>query len=162
MKLKQQNRIENVTSEDIDRLLGKYYEGLTTLEEESLLHTWLSQMGIPSRFDADKALFGYFSGQKNTSVKKVNIVRIASWFSAVAASLALLFVIGNSFNSNNSNYVFIQGKKYTNLTLAKEKALTTLSLLHEPQDEVRKSTSLLNEGDKLIQEQLNLLDGANL
>ncbi len=160
--LKRQNRNGQVSAEDIDRLLERYYEGLTSTEEESLLRTWLSRPDIPSRFEADKALFGFFAEQRSRTVKKGNVLRIATWFSAAAAILAFLLVTGNVYNSDTNDYVLIQGKKYTNLTLAKKKALSTLSLLNEPQDEVSKSASLLNEGDNLIQEQLNLLDDAAL
>ena len=115
---------------------------------------WLSQLDVPARFDADKALFGYFAGQKHKPVRKVNVLRFAAWSSAAAAVLALLLVTGNAINKDTDNYVFIQGKKYTNLTLAKKEAQSTLSLLFDEQDEVSKSSSLLNDGDKVIQEHL--------
>jgi hypothetical protein len=162
IELKRQKMVERVSEEDIDRLLEQYYEGLTSVEEESLLKTWLSQPDTPARFDADKAMFGYFAGQKSKPVKKINVLRFAAWSSAAAAVLALLLVTGNAINKDTDNYVFIQGKKYTNLTLAKKEAQSTLSLLLDEQDEVSKSSSLLNEGDKLIQEQLDLLGGFEL
>lgn len=162
IELKRQKRKERVTEEDIDRLLEQYYEGLTSVEEESLLQAWLSQLDVPARFDADKALFGYFAGQKHKPVRKVNVLRFAAWSSAAAAVLALLLITGNAINKDTDNYVFIQGKKYTNLTLAKKEAQSTLSLLFDEQDEVSKSSSLLNDGDKVIQEQLDLLGNIEL
>jgi len=162
IELKRQIREEQVTEAAIDRLLERYYEGLTSVEEESFLQAWLSKPDVPARFDADKALFGYFAGQQNRPVKKHNVLRFAAWFSAAAAVLALLLVTGNAFSRDTNDYVFIQGKKYTNLILAKKQAESTLSLLSEEQDEVSKSSSLLNEGDNLIQEQLSLLGAIEL
>lgn len=162
IELKRQKMVERVSEEDIDRLLEQYYEGLTSVDEESLLQAWLSQPDVPARYDADKALFGYFAGQKSMPVKKINVLRFAAWSSAAAAVLALLLVTGNAINKDTDNYVFIQGKKFTNLTRVKKEAQSTLSLFFDEQDEVSKSSSLLNEGDKVIQEQLNLLGGFEL
>lgn len=162
IELKRQKMVERVSEEDIDRLLEQYYEGLTSVEEESLLKTWLSQPDTPARFDADKALLGFFAGQKIKPVRKFNVLRFAAWSSAAAAVLALLLVTGNGIKTDTDNYVFIQGKKYTNLTLAKKEAQSTLSLLFDEQDDVSKSSSLLNEGDKVIQEQLDLLGSFEL
>lgn len=160
--LKRKIKELRVTEEDIDRLLERYYEGLTSVKEETLLQAWFSQPDVPTRFDADKAMFGYFARQKNRPAKKANVLRFAAWSSVAAAVLAFLLMTSNGINRENNDYVFIQGKKYTNLTLAKKEAQTILSLLSEQQDEVSKSSSLLNEGDKVIQEQLDLLGGFEL
>lgn len=162
IELKPKNRKERVTEDVIDRMLEQYYEGLTSAEEESLLQAWLSQPDIPARFNADKALLGFFAGQKDKPVKKFNVLRFAAWSSVAAAVLALLLVTGNAIEKDTEDYVFIQGKKYTNLSFAKKEARLTLSLLFDEEDEVSKSSSLLNEGDKVIQEQLDLLSGIEM
>lgn len=158
LEFRRKRKKNAVTEKEIDRLLELYYEGLTTASDESLLRAWLSQPDIPSRFDADKALFGYFAGQKKTMVNKGTVLRMTTWFSVAAAILFLLLLTEKPFIDNGDNYVYIQGKKYTSLVLVKEKAHSTLSMLSDSQDEVSKSAALLN-GENILQEQLKLLDG---
>lgn len=148
-----------LTENDVDRLLDNYYEGLTSSEEESLLQAWFSRKDVPARFEAEKAMFGYFASQKRKPANTFNVLRFTAWSSVAAAVLAFFLITGNAFANKADNYVFIQGKKYNNLDLAREEAHSSLALLQNEEDEVSKSSSLLTDGDRVIQEQLNLLAG---
>ena len=45
-----------ISAAEADALLEKYYEGFTSAEEERLLHLFLSQPGLPERYEADRAM----------------------------------------------------------------------------------------------------------
>lgn len=47
--------------EELDFLLSKYYDGLTSAEEECTLKDFFSRPDIPAGYETEKALFGYFS-----------------------------------------------------------------------------------------------------
>lgn len=56
-----------ISIQEAEVLLGKYYDGLTSKEEERLLHDFLAREDIPERFHAEKAMFGYFDKQKKST-----------------------------------------------------------------------------------------------
>ena len=47
-----------IPQKEADRLLEKYYDGLTTTAEERLLQQFLLQDNLPTRYDPDKAILG--------------------------------------------------------------------------------------------------------
>lgn len=51
--------------EELDILLSKYYDGLTTEEEERVLVELFSGSDIPEGYEAEKAIFGYFLSSKD-------------------------------------------------------------------------------------------------
>lgn len=57
----------SMKKEDLDRLLEKYYEGSTTLEEELLLKEFFVGTDIPEGYDAEKMIFGFYAGFEEPS-----------------------------------------------------------------------------------------------
>lgn len=47
--------------EELNRLLEKYYSGASTVEEEETLRSLFSGSDIPEGYEAEKAVFGYYS-----------------------------------------------------------------------------------------------------
>jgi hypothetical protein len=54
--------------QEIERLLEKYYNGETSLEEERLLKDYFSGDDVPSRFRAEKQQFEYLHDVRHTSL----------------------------------------------------------------------------------------------
>ena len=50
-----------MNSEELNRLLGKFYNGESTEEEEELLKSFFREDNIPQGFDDEEAVFNYYS-----------------------------------------------------------------------------------------------------
>lgn len=149
---------EKITKE-AEALLEKYYEGLTTVAEEKRLHDFLSQKDLPVRFDADRALLKYFAEQKIQH--KTRIIPFLRWASVAAAFLIVFFTTETLLNHSKSNYVYIDGKRFTNVSIIKDKALASIKDLAESPDEVKNSAKLLEDNENLMEQQLSLFSDLN-
>lgn len=138
MKILKNNTIN---SEKADELILKYYEGETTCAEEDLLRIFLKQKNLPSKYDAERNIFGYF--ETKTSVKSpFNLFR-PFYRSAVAAILVVL--IGFSVYKNipeNKNYAYVDGIKITNIKNVETLATSSLG-------------DVSAENNNVVEEQLN-------
>ncbi len=54
----------NTDYKNIDKLLNKYFEGLTGLEEEALLRDYFASEDVAPAHEPYKALFGYFNRER--------------------------------------------------------------------------------------------------
>jgi hypothetical protein len=50
-----------MNAEELDRLLGKYYNGESTEEEEKALRDHFKNGGVSADYEAEKVIFGYYS-----------------------------------------------------------------------------------------------------
>ncbi|HHT29094.1 MULTISPECIES: hypothetical protein [Petrimonas] len=101
-------------SNDIRKLLEKFYQGDTSLEEEKVLTAFFLQDDIPDELLSDKRLFCALNsesvevpeesartiemlidsfGEAEPSIRKIRFFHARYWMAGVAASLALLFGI---------------------------------------------------------------------
>jgi hypothetical protein len=55
-------------SQEIERLLEKYYQGETTLEEERLLDEYFARDDVPARYQAEKLQFDYLKMMKGKTL----------------------------------------------------------------------------------------------
>ena len=51
-----------MNAEELNRLLEKYYNGETTVEEEVALKEYFTGNDIPEGYETEKMIFGYYSG----------------------------------------------------------------------------------------------------
>jgi hypothetical protein len=130
---------------NIDELLNKYMEGLTTSDEEAFLRKYFSDADdVPPRYAPYKAMFAYFDEERRESFTPVEKQlprrkRLYATALAAAASVALLILAGRYFYTNNaaaicdctSGYVVINGRCYTDTDKVKSKALEALQLVSE-------------------------------
>ena len=65
-----------ISIQEAEVLLEKYYDGLTSKEEERLLHDFLAREDVPARFHAEKAMFGYFDNQKKVFDETIDNLQI--------------------------------------------------------------------------------------
>jgi len=82
---------------NIEKLIEKYFEGETNLNEEAQLRTYFTSQKVPAHLEAYQDLFGYFEAKANESFKKpllpVKKVKVPYKWLSVAASIALLISV---------------------------------------------------------------------
>lgn len=174
-----------ISIQEAEVLLEKYYDGLTGKEEERLLHDFLAREDIPARFQAEKAMFGYFDTQKKTIGETIDnlqillpdidetpgetesqksktggkVVRMISWMSVAAVVIAFIFTTTRSYSQSKNDFAYINGEKCTNITVIKEEAITSMNVLSEEDDEVSRSAGLLQSDNEVIEQQLSVFAG---
>ena len=153
MKLKFKHKI---TFEQADELIEKYYDGLTTVEEEKLLQNFLSQANLPAKYKPEQAIFGYFETKKQKPV--FNIRPYIRWVGAAAAVLVLAVGIQTFTWKNSTSYAYVDGVKITNKNEIKTQALASLSNVSADNNEVEQSIENLNDNG-IMQQQLDVFSG---
>jgi len=138
---------------EADRLIEKYYDGLTTGAEEKQLQKFLMQSNLPGRFKPEQAIFGYFEHKKAKT--HVSILSYMRW-TAVAA-IVLLVAVGTQIfvSANQSNYAYIDGIKVSDMRQIKTQALASLVDISSSKDEVKESFKSINDTE-LIKQQLDV------
>jgi hypothetical protein len=150
MKLNIKNRIDY---NEIDRLIDRYYDGLTSVDEEKRLHSFLAQKGLPERYKPEQAIFGYFEAKKLKPT--FSIQSYIRWMGAVAAVAILVVGIQIFKSGSTADYAYVNGIKITNLNVIKSKALASLSNMSADNDEVEQSFDNLKDKE-IMKEQLGV------
>ena len=97
---------------EVRKILDKYWEGETSLEEERALSNYFTQHDVPDDLAQFAPLFTFFTQERNISMSseiktptpQVNpqaVVRKISWWRAVAA--AAMLTLGIFFYSSTSD-----------------------------------------------------------
>ena len=141
---------------EANRLIEKYYDGLTTVEEEKQIQHFLSQPDLPERFDVEKEIFSYFDHKKKKPHK--SILTYFRWAGAAAVLAAVVFSLQVFMNSNSSNYAYIDGKKIYDVHQIKSQALESLQDVSSKTNEVEDGFKNLND-HQLIEQQLDVFSG---
>jgi hypothetical protein len=115
-----------MNTKEIEILIEKYFEGLTSIEEERLLKDFFASGGFPEEMKPVAAMFGYFEVEKEVNldpdfsdefIRQINEKRMIPfyqnrkfwyYFSGVAASI--IFLITFFYENQNSPIK----SKYTN------------------------------------------------
>lgn len=116
-----------ITKEEADRLLKKYYNGLTNNEEERQLRIFLaSPMADGGFYDADRAVMGFFSmSHKSKNKKSTRGFKKAS----IAAAACIFLTVGfwGYYSVEKSESVaYINGVKCTNQEVVMEQMAQTM------------------------------------
>ncbi len=151
---------KRITTEQAEALLERYYEGLTSVADERLLHVFLSQKNLPQRFEADQALLGYFAETKKKATLKTKIMPIIRWGSVAATLLLGLFLAKTFLNDKQVNYAYINGRRCTDINVVTKEALASLQVIQSAPNEVSVSVNHLND-DELVKQQLAMFTGNN-
>jgi hypothetical protein len=111
-----------MNTEELNRLLEKYYDGASTEDEENILRSFFNGDGIPEGYEAEKAIFGYFTegsvsieGPSDLEARIFNRIEKAEKIgqrSLLARSIVpyfgiaagILIIIGLWFFFNNKRY----------------------------------------------------------
>lgn len=71
MKITKRN---NISLQEAEKLIERYYEGETSVAEENLLCEYLSGKNVPARFEAEKAILGYFASEKRRKAFGLSLI----------------------------------------------------------------------------------------
>jgi hypothetical protein len=134
---------------DIEQLINKYFEGLTSLEEERRLREYFQGEEVAEEWKTYQPLFQYFSSEienvrKEKKASGNGKIKIIRWCSiAAAACLLLFFGLKPAFyspeNLSASSLIYIDGKKYTNIELIQTETIKALENLSEGNDDIYSS-----------------------
>lgn len=150
-------KAKKLSAGEADRLIDRYYEGLTTNEEEDKLRQFLSQPNLPDKYAAEQAIFGYMASQKQQT-HSVVFSSVLKWAVGAAAMFALVIGVGIAYHSATLNdYAYINGKKITNIQLVKKQAFLSMNNLNSGTNAVEESLKNVtadNNQEQLIKKQL--------
>lgn len=117
---------KTITAQEADALINKYYDGTTTNTEEERLRRFLRQEGLPYKYRAEQAIFGYFEQQavcKGRAVRLVNICRAAAMVAVVALAGAALYKFAKP---DYKAVAYVDGRQITDKKTVKTLAENTL------------------------------------
>lgn len=142
-----------MNKEQIKTRLDKYFEGLTSLEEEEALRSYFNREDIDPELLIYQPIFQYFEEERiseerrkekeeRREEKRQMRIRIIRWASIAAAACLLLFfsvqLLVRQTNGDNS-YAYIDGKRYTNMEIIQSQALESLENLAEEDNSILSS-----------------------
>lgn len=141
---------------NLDKIIEKYFDGETSIEEERALKQYFSAESIEQKYEIYRPLFGYFSAEQEkekevTSApqKVVNKKQLVFWLS-VAASVAILLGVALfsqiEQNKQMQTYVFIDGEKVKDMDVVGMQVLNSIENIEEYSD------------GNIIESQIDLLD----
>ena len=138
-----------ITIQEAEVLLDRYYEGLTSGEEEQLLCAFLSQKKLPEQFQADKAILNYFDSQKKKS--KIRVIPLLFRVGSIAASVLIgIMIVHLLLPVTSGSYAYVDGKKITNMEQVKEQAFASILSLNNSDTDMNLNTN------EIINQQLQL------
>ncbi|KAA6308739.1 hypothetical protein EZS27_039648 [termite gut metagenome] len=128
-------------------LLEKYFEGRTTSEEEKKLRSLFSHdKFVPEHLQVYRPLFAYLDEEvrrsgtvnpvKKTVARKKHMIYILG---GVAAGVLMILGIAGMhrhLEKHFSNYVFIDGKQFTDIDLIRQQAQSALDKVRISKEEV--------------------------
>lgn len=102
------NNSEYILPDEIKSILSRYYDGLTSLEEERILKKYFSEHQVPDEYLTDKSVLNYCKADesfilpenklwnkiKENEWKQRKNRRVVTAISSIAASLVILISIG--------------------------------------------------------------------
>lgn len=141
---------------EADRLIEKYYDGLSTVEEERKLQQFLAQAKLPEKYKAEKAMFGYLKPVP-TKAKMIFPVYLRQ-AAMVALVLTAAFTIQTFVYAGGSGYAIVNGKKITNTTEIKKIAMKSLREISSTNNEVEQGLKSINNSE-IVQQQLEVFNG---
>lgn len=126
---------------DIDKLLEKYFEGETSLDEEQILRDYFLRTKIEDRHKEYKPIFNFFSEEKRETVvhKKKIAPSFFRWI-GIAASVLLIAGIWSLFYTPNGketkSLVYVDGKEITDIRLINTEVLNSIDNITDINEEV--------------------------
>ncbi len=143
--------------EHIKSLIDKYYEGLTSKEEERQIANFLAQNPSIQGFETERAIFGYLHQKKTYSINPY-------WKYSAVASIALLLSTFLIFQipHQSKTYAWVNGREITDIEHAKRLAQESLSNVTVNADIMETTLEAFKENNPQIQEQLSVFSDVEL
>lgn len=136
----------------IDELLNKYFEGETSCEEERELRRYFTEEEVPEHLQMYRPLFACLDKEakayqsppeksENKKVKTEHLIprRLYYTIGSIAAGVLVLIGIANLYQQitvTPTDYVVINGKRYTDAKTIREQALSAFQDVSMSQEEV--------------------------
>ena len=127
-----------MTRQEIQQLIEKYDDGMTTCAEETVLREYfrsLPDADMPREWRAYKMMFAFFDGKKAETVKPAArprkryslglYLRVASVAACIAVALVLALPRGNQ----HDGYAVLNGKKTTDQSIVRAEAEAALQMV---------------------------------
>ncbi|MBP1640166.1 MAG: hypothetical protein H6Q17_1749 [Bacteroidetes bacterium] len=149
-----------ISTKEADALLEKYYEGFTSAEEERQLYLVLLQPDLPERYQADRAMMGYFAGEKQAGKPKKNrtIIPMIRWASVAAALIGGIFLVRSLIEEKPQCYAYVDGVKVTDVATVKAEAMQSISEIASDPDEVAQAAKQF-KAEEIVKDQLSVFSG---
>ena len=121
--------------DDIDKLLNKYFEGETSLNEEKWLRDYFNRKNLPEQYEEYAPMFRHFAAKIESQSNEERINPIARnrkmlfffKYSSIAACILIALLIGlGRYTNHNSSVAYINGKEYRNSDIINIQALNSI------------------------------------
>ena len=153
------NKRNIITDQEAEKLIEKYYEGETTVDEENQLRTYLAQSNVPDRFEPEKAIFGYFESKKPK--KRFILQPYLRWMEVAAVVAGVIISVSLFQRAGNTNYAYVDGKKITDMQTIKSLAHSTIINVVSDNNEVKQGLDNI-KNNEMIKTQLDVFSGIEL
>ncbi|WP_259015208.1 HEAT repeat domain-containing protein [Emticicia fluvialis] len=160
--------------QEIEKLLEKYYEGETSLQEEKYIKDFFSKSDVPPHLQHHVAEFGYYQKAAeeqpsvqiktqvlNTIQKRGRVVQFGTVSRRIAAGIALLiggFTAGYYFNNSRPDILIVESTPESNLKKTLQFEQVKLTSASDRIDAVHQSLELKELDQELIQLLINTLN----
>ncbi len=161
-------------NQEIEKLLEKYYEGETTLQEEKYIKEFFSKSNVPAHLQQHIAEFAYYhQAARETPSKNLNeallskiekkgrIIQFRALSLRIAAGIALLiggFSVGYYYSNSGTNIAFTESSHETAMKETLQFQQVNLTSASERIDAVNQSLKLKELDKDLIQLLINTLN----
>lgn len=160
--------------QEIEKLLEKYYEGETTLQEEKYIKDFFSKSDVPAHLQHHVAEFGYYKKAAeeqpseilrqqvlNTIQKRGRILHFSVLSRRIAAGVALIiggFAAGYYYNNHQENIMIVDNTPESTLKKTLQFEQVSLTSASDRIDAVNQSLELKELDQDLIQLLINTLN----
>lgn len=129
----------NRTTAEWFELIEKYFDALTTQQEEQELKKFLVTPAADAQcFNEIKAVMGYFATQKAIKKRaKSHVPNIAKWSAVAAAIVAIAATFAWNSRSNEENIciAYVNGIKYTDEAVVMKEMQQTFRMMESTAEE---------------------------
>jgi len=135
-----------MNEQKIEELLQRYFDGATSLDEERDLQRYFAGDDIPGALKAYRPMFAYFAEERAvappTPKAVVRNIRLGlSILTGIAASIAILFLVGLPQAKPDLYAYYVNGQRVYNEAAALESAEDKLQLLAASMQKAQNSMS---------------------
>ena len=129
---------------DMDKLIDKYFEGETSLQEEKLIRQYFESGNIDDKHRAYAPMFGFFAEERQKVSPPARKKKKPPFFvwASVAASLALVLSLRIFFWSGqeaNTSVVYVNGQRISDSQTINAQALNSIQSVSHLDDEATNS-----------------------
>lgn len=125
---------------DVKDLIERYFDGKTTCKEERVLRRLFTTDRIPEEYAVYRPLFACIAEErKQGSTHRRQMRRLYIWSVSTAAIILIIFGTGSYYNYQRkaeTNYMIVNGKKYTDVHMAQQQALQAFKEVSFSQEDI--------------------------